>query len=137
MNVSKRSWHYRFYDWASDFRPPENLCPYVRGLLLRLALTGVVACFMGFVAFCVFVVPVFSALFWIISGIAPEGIWLVLPLIVVAVGVFWSIMFGIKWLNAYLGQMHILPKVDWEDNIAYQYCKAVHDKVCPKIDFTE
>lgn len=34
MNVSTASWHYRFIDKFSDYRPPGNFCPYMRKLSL-------------------------------------------------------------------------------------------------------
>ena len=128
MNVSKRSWHYRFYQWASDYPVPENLCPYVRGLAWRLPLTGVL---IGAAAF-LMTVPVLSAVFWVISGVMPTGMWLIVPAVEMSV----ALLVGIVWLNSISPDVH-LPKVDISDNIVYQYCKAVHDKVCPKIDFTE
>ena len=112
---------------------PENLCHYMR----RLVVWGLVTGALGAAAAFLIAVPVLSAVFWIISGVMPTGMWLAVPSIEFGVFLVVSLCIGIGLLNDYLGQMHIFPKGSMTDNIVYQYGKAVHDKVCPTIDFTD
>lgn len=131
MIIKKTSWHYKLIKWCGH-TPSDSLCPYVRQILMALALS----LFLIVIASCVFVVfvwnplHVLAALMGIVS-ITPNA--LMVGLIAWAVYAVAGIVFGGKYLRKKYRERN--PVVEKEPNIVMAYLKAKKDKFCPSIDF--
>lgn len=129
MNISKSSWHYRYMNWMSSGWPPEDLCPYVRNLLFYLVMSFFMT---GFVIL-VTVVPLAEFLAWVAAMIvhgtllAPQdfAILFLAELFVAAV-------------IAGVAGIHYWSKTwDTENNVAFAWVAAKHNKFCPRLNFQD
>ena len=132
MKINKNSWHYKL---STSFERPwvaDNLCAYMRQVLLGvflLAIVGILLLVLSLMAIAmvvsIFITPpsLFAAIFicflWIVVGFMVRRIALdFLPR-------------GSKLLTIiYDGKTS-----GGEDNIVTAYIKAKHNKVCPTLDF--
>lgn len=147
MKISRNSWHYRLINqWEGDWYLEDySLCPYVRKVIF--ALLGILAG-IGVVAFVIFaaLTPYMAGLFYLISGL-PMSIehWTLGPLTVLSVLCQLAILVGLSFsfakqklaeakVKRKARQRHATPK---EPNIFVAYYRALHDKVCPMLEFTD
>lgn len=134
MIIKKSSWHYKMIEWFGH-TPSNSLCPYVRQILLGIALSV----FMAAVAVAVFIVfvwnplHVLAALMGIVS-ITPNQ--LMVGLIGWAVWALLGIFVGGHWLRKWNRERN-KSKPEKEPNLIMAYIKAKKDKFCPSLDFQE
>lgn len=133
MIIKKSSWHYKMIAWFGH-TPSDSLCPYVRQILLVLALSA----FLAAIAVAVFIVfvwnplHVLAALMGIVS-ITPNA--LGVGLIAWAAYAVAGVIFGGKYLRKKYRERN--PVQDKEPNLIMAYIKAKKDKFCPTLDFQE
>lgn len=160
MIISKSSWHYRVIDKFSDWKPPTNLCPYMRKLIGTLLLICFVApsvlygmlevaaftwygkeiflaYWTGMLETISMVLAIHAVLSWIAGGVA----WLFVCLAAIA----WT---GDK-VKAYRSAKEIeraKTDPDYHNKTTYKqsepsiitvWLEALHDKACPIIEFRE
>ena len=140
MKINIDSWHYKVYRWGDDeTKKTLNLCPYVRRVLLKLALLLWFLAAEGVLFYWFFskvVVPHFD--FWLF----------IISFILVATP---ASLAGAEFLN-YARRRRITPVERVADKTAgvliegwqsfsktsfavvlWKYLKAAHDKICPNI----
>lgn len=131
MNIKKSSWHYKMIEWFGH-TPSDSLCPYVRQILLALALS----LFLIAIASAIFIVfvwnplHVLAALMGIVS-ITPNS--LAIGLIAWAAYAVAGVVFGGKYLRKKYRERN--PVVETEPNIVMAYIKAKKEKFCPTLKF--
>lgn len=132
MQLNKNSLSYMFMSkgWiTSDESIPTNLCPYVRRFLADILRTA-----FGF-----------TLLLGLLVGIAAAAATPILLLFGAMFSVGWLIISSLIWAAAIWVTVwyFIEEKVPWEtkqkvsNSLPVKYAKAVHDKVCPNIEFVE
>lgn len=156
MQISKKSWHYRFlYDFIDkpEYRIPHSLCPYVRMLAWYLFLTTAGVSFvvsllisMGWSWYGVFFLPeglelTDTGLFFVALGFVVQT--------VLGLGAFGWFMqeYGLDWIeDTYYSAKKKLrpPRTNFTGieqpktpNVFWEYLKARKKKLCPIIEFTE
>jgi hypothetical protein len=138
MIINRNSWHYRFLEFMA-FRPKPSLCPYVRQLVVSMLMMAM----LSFFAFWI-INAMLSAMAWVVAGLihgfvgaetlAVAGI----PLWCIGAGYV-----GCIWLDKLYDRRrtrkdelrHAEGYVVKEPNLFWSYIKAIHNKVCPSIDF--
>lgn len=146
MVLSKKSWHYWFYNQIFS-RTPSNLCPYFWKTLLSVAIFPV--------AF------VLSIPWWIVAIIRKDpieeirecagfgfAIWIALGLVLSMIGMFFTKNQGITaagwagWMIVFLLLMfaigdYIDSKAVVKNSFVGKYVQAKKDKLCPRIEWKE
>ena len=155
--ISEKSWHYRLNNFFYDSRPPRQLCPYIRRLLITIFI----------------LLPILSIIVLAISGMALYPILIMLyglftlsnPFIVIwnlmtdTTGLFVSLMFagvlaysvmtfflickGLTKLcklmsdNLSVNTNYIEPeeKTISTFGLIGEWLDSVHNKICPSIEF--
>ncbi|QGZ15718.1 membrane protein [Acinetobacter phage vB_AbaM_Apostate] len=153
MEINKSSWHYRFLRWTSSTRRvPDNLCGYVRTLLIRLSLFCIVSLFIvavcGMVGLSVFVLTeplthlaVIAGPEWYINNIwanivaVPLGAMTIAGIFAIALGGVFGVAEGASYIN------NMLRKRSSDEykssSLIFNYLKAKHSKICQKLDFKD
>lgn len=138
MIINRNSWHYKLMDDALDLNVPRSLCPYVRKLVFTLGvLAGLAMCALWFVA-ALICAPLgwFGVIDFPTSG-NDQTVWEFLAL-------FGTAMWGVIAILACGGGLVELRKrqeakryysESKEPGLIRSYWKAVHDKVCPMLEF--
>ena len=135
MNISKRSWHYRYMDWLGfDVRGTHSLCIYFWKLVFALTVPPI---FMGIAT--LVALPLhymglidLKLLPQLISG----------ALIVCGVAGWVAVTLFLAWyLSEYAHKRSIARRnsttAPQQPNVFIAYIKAKKQKVCPIIDYTE
>lgn len=139
MNINTKSWHYRLIKFY-NMRRPNDLCGYVRSLLLSLLLA--VVCIWGVIAIVyvlgamLFVGPV--QLIW--SMFDPTMILSKDATAFACIGIFVWLFAGIAGTFMYLKERKgwfqfkpsTKPKKPW---LIVEYIKAKHSKVCTMVNY--
>jgi len=152
MKISQKSWHYRLIRFTGDW-PEENLCPYMRQVLGRLAIIPL-ALFLMTIVVALLTFPLWQ---WFVDMDAGNALTL-------GVGSFMgnSMILGLllaeyrkdwRWHNdhpSYDAWYHrdifgwLLPKlperkarVQKPPSAFAEWRRATHDQICPSIDFKE
>jgi hypothetical protein len=144
MNISKRSWHYRYMDWLGfNVKHTYSLCIYFWKLVFALTVPPAIFSFAGLLVL-TFVIGVVTVPLHIVGLIDLQ----LLPKVIsTALGVFgfvgWIglIYFPSTVLITYayrnLKARRNSPTAPPEPNVFIEYIKAKKQKVCPIIDYTE
>jgi hypothetical protein len=146
MKIDKNSWHYRFLKWMdSSARFDSSLCPYMRKLIIHLAFMAVMCVLAAFCGIAIFFTMAIALVGWVLvlfpeitlGGVIDQPFLVGTGLLIV-----FPISFGMnkffeyrqrtahdRWLKS-----RMMP--DREPGIFRTYWKALHDKICPVIEFT-
>lgn len=134
MKISRSSLHYRYLDWLG-FSAPSNLCPYFWKVVFAVLVP---------IAALAFVV---AALFFLYG----LGVWMWHHPIDIAKAVGFLvgaglIVYGILWLawsgggraaRRQVAQTRVIGGLSDGASLVGNYLGAVHDKVCPRLDFVD
>ncbi|QGT53893.1 membrane protein [Acinetobacter phage vB_AbaM_Konradin] len=153
MEINKSSWHYRFLRWTSSTgRVPDNLCGYVRTLLIKLSLFSIVSLFIvavcGMVGLSVFILSeplthlaVIAGPEWYTNNIwvnivaIPLGAMTIAGIFAIALGGVFGVAEGASYIN------NMLRKRSSDEykssSLIFNYLKAKHSKICQKLDFKD
>ncbi len=151
ISINSKGLMYRLAYWGSGFEEyniPENLCPFVRKMLLGMVFCSF-AVIAGAVAGFVLLDPVMTLVMYLITGFfLPyfDQTLLSLGVCFYIIGtVFGSIAFCVFLYHRYEWIRNILSKprnkvqkakASSSYRVAAAYAEAWHDKICPKIDIT-
>lgn len=136
MNISTKSWHYRFLNTFYSSPMPRSLCPYFWKLVWASIVVAVptvmlVMCF-TLVGHKTMEYSVWTTLNTVISFAVGTVI------AACATAVSGSLVFGVAWLfgKAKEGVSKGVDKAKGtKANIAVEFVKAKKEKVCPHIDY--
>jgi hypothetical protein len=145
MEISRNSMIYRSYKFQHDlfdsgnyFRPSSNLCPFIRGFILRTLLTTVIA-FMAAAGLITGILAPIAILFGSISTLG-DSWWFILGCIIDILASVLAMVIGIAYLIGkykdyrYANEDYDSPK-NKNPGIVYSWFKAKHDKLCPQVSF--
>lgn len=135
MKFSKNSWHYKLLEYC-EMEPYAdehfNLCPYTRRVIAALGLSAMGAIFLLVIGIIIAAFPIFVFGADIDIGMAFISSLLWVPLIYYCVR-HW-------WFKDFVDEKVLRKKLDTVGKgpgLVKSYFKALHDKVCPPIEFTE
>ena len=155
MKISRNSWHYKLLKKMGSY-PKDNLCPYVRQVIGRMLLLLML---LSLVSATVFIASYPIWRWWMqdgVTGFVSGCLW-------IAVGSGMIKLYHEEWkTSAYyfgrpgLGREGMFDMTKWyhrqlipqavqnldihiprpsHDNIFLEHARAVHDKVCPHLEF--
>lgn len=146
IHININSWHYRFLE-KMEFTPKENLCPYMRQLfyasMLLILMTSCALLLSSFVLF-----TVGSFLGWFVACIVTLSF--IEPREEVIIGAAITIIPSLIWSGVNIGEFFRNYRIEaeyrkelaieegtHEPNLLWEYIVALHDKVCPRINFVD
>lgn len=139
MIINKNSWHYKMIE-KFEFAPEDSLCPYIRQLCVSFLLAGIL-CLLGVMA----TIILGDTLAWLLamlvsfSTIAPSMLAIVGTIIILfcifiaSIAVYKDYQEAKR--NKLYEQMQSLDYVEPTPNIFMAYFSAIHNKICPSIEF--
>ena len=132
MNISKKSWHYKFLKFMAveESAIPENLCPYVRILIFKIILL-VFFTLLSFMLMCIVGEKLNNILFNFSFGSALD---LFIHFFVGAIG---TAVFSVGAVSTLALIDYIKNRKTTKVGVVSTYIKAKHDKICPKIEFKD
>ena len=148
MKISKNSWHYRFLEWCeTDMTKLDQFCPYMRTLVFKLISAFVMGLIItigvGFLLYCVgdFIgwVAAGSVYSWVVPEAPALGIIVFTVILTCVLGIpylFGKFVKGVKGVSAKASKSY-QAKAENNPNIFTEYLKALHNKMCPTVEFTE
>lgn len=133
MNIKKTSWHYQLIKWFGA-SPSDSLCPYVRQILLYVA----VSLFLVVIAVAIGIVFVWNPLHVVAAAfglvaISPDALFV--GCLVWAAYAVIGIWYGGRYLWKLYKARNPYQPVLKEPNIVVAYIKAKKEKFCPTLKF--
>ena len=149
MNINKESWHYRFIKkMDGEFSIPNNLCPYVRKVIIMGALAVLVGSFV--IATTVGLLGITGVALGVVAGALATSfsfgayvfLFVLCTEIVVGFKILWDLDGKFQAFFVRLGRKLFPNKSEAmgdvkEPSIFIEYIKAKHDKICPSLSFTK
>ena len=136
MNINTNSWHYKLLKYT-ELRVYDNLCPYVRTVILAILLSIVATIIMGFLATAALVILAAPITSWLIGFDPWEAGIMMLLWVLAGGGAIGFYRDRRKW-----GESVSWDRVVYEKDITYKepslfrlWLKAQHDKICPRLTF--
>ena len=145
MKISKRSWHYKFLRMM-DCYPNDNLCPYMRQLFTHM-LAVPLALGILFIVAGTILYPLWQFWFYGNNSVVLGFVSAVFNIILTGALLhnyrhyrtcYPTKLWGAAWLHfdllGWIPQREYKPR---KPSVFVQYASALHDKVCPGLEFTE
>lgn len=143
MNISKQSWHYRFFDFVNDDSfydssyHPRNLCPYFWSLvfcvfkfIFAIALSAGIGIVIGLF---IIWIPIASLYYGVEFSFENYPLWFI-------IGVIASVIIGLMLIGIVIASLGLI--IDYisdkpKGGLFFKCLKAKKEKLCPILEFKD